>query len=81
MSGVPAMKDMAVEILQQLGHQDGLAIGGHQAPQPGRAVQRDLGRRHGAEGIQKYTESQNVTVQHGPGFAIPKSISQKTWAR
>lgn len=43
--------------------------------------QSGLGRRHGAEGIQKYTESQNVTVQHGPGFAIPKGISQKTWAR
>lgn len=43
--------------------------------------QSGIGRRHGAEGIQKYTESQNVTVQHGPGFAIPKGMSQKTWAR
>ncbi|MBC9958244.1 succinic semialdehyde dehydrogenase [Yimella sp. cx-51] len=43
--------------------------------------QSGIGRRHGAEGIQKYTESQNVTVQYGPGFAIPKGVPPKTWAR
>lgn len=43
--------------------------------------QSGLGRRHGAEGIQKYTESQNVTVQHALGFGIPKGMSDKAWAR
>ena len=40
-----------------------------------------LGRRHGAEGIQKYTESQNVAVQRPPGFAVPKGVPEKVWAK
>lgn len=40
-----------------------------------------LGRRHGSEGILKYTESQNVTVQHGTPFKVPKGVSDKLWAR
>ncbi|GAA3664976.1 succinate-semialdehyde dehydrogenase/glutarate-semialdehyde dehydrogenase [Yimella lutea] len=56
------------------------AWGSNGAPMGG-MKQSGIGRRHGAEGIQKYTESQNVTVQHGPGFVIPKGMSQKAWAR
>jgi succinate-semialdehyde dehydrogenase/glutarate-semialdehyde dehydrogenase len=40
-----------------------------------------LGRRHGAEGILKYTESQNVTVQHGPALAPPKSVPPEAFAK
>ena len=40
-----------------------------------------IGRRHGAEGILKYTESQNVTVQHLVGIAPPKGLSDKAFAK
>ncbi|HEX8497894.1 MAG TPA: succinic semialdehyde dehydrogenase [Actinomycetales bacterium] len=39
-----------------------------------------LGRRHGAEGITKYTESQNVTVQRVVGFGAPFGLSAEQWA-
>lgn len=39
-----------------------------------------LGRRHGAEGIQKYTESQNVSVQRGPAFVVPPHVPERAWA-
>ena len=38
-----------------------------------------LGRRHGAEGLLKYTESKNVAVQRLQGFARPDKISDSTW--
>ena len=34
-----------------------------------------LGRRHGTEGILKYTESQTIAIQHGLPLAIPRGIS------
>ncbi len=40
-----------------------------------------LGRRHGAEGIRKYTESQNVTAQHLGGFTPLLGLSDEQWAR
>jgi succinate-semialdehyde dehydrogenase/glutarate-semialdehyde dehydrogenase len=40
-----------------------------------------LGRRHGAEGILKFTESQNVTVQHGPALAPPRGVPPEAFAR
>lgn len=40
-----------------------------------------LGRRHGAEGILKYTESQNVSVQRGTPFKVPPGVPEKVWAR
>jgi succinate-semialdehyde dehydrogenase/glutarate-semialdehyde dehydrogenase len=40
-----------------------------------------LGRRHGAEGIQKYTEAQNVTVQRGAPIAPPKGMPAEAFAR
>ncbi|MCM2270839.1 MAG: succinic semialdehyde dehydrogenase [Thermoanaerobaculia bacterium] len=40
-----------------------------------------LGRRHGAEGILKYTESQNVTLQRGPAITPPKGVPASAFAR
>ncbi len=40
-----------------------------------------LGRRHGAEGILKYTEGQNVTVQRGLPIAPPKGVPAEAFAR
>ncbi|MFD8206020.1 succinic semialdehyde dehydrogenase [Streptomyces sp. NPDC059695] len=40
-----------------------------------------LGRRHGADGILKYTEAQTVAHQRVQGFYPPTSISPETWAR
>ncbi|MEU6559519.1 succinic semialdehyde dehydrogenase [Nocardia nova] len=39
-----------------------------------------LGRRHGAEGILKYTEAQTVAQQRILGFTPPAGISYDTWA-
>lgn len=39
-----------------------------------------LSRRHGVEGITKYTESQNITAQYGVGFAAPFGLSDERWA-
>ncbi|MDO5502596.1 MAG: succinic semialdehyde dehydrogenase [Actinomycetia bacterium] len=39
-----------------------------------------IGRRHGAEGILKYTESQNVTAQHLLGFGAPPGLSDEQFA-
>jgi len=40
-----------------------------------------LGRRHGRDGILKYTEAQTVAVQRLAGFAPPPSVPWETWAR
>jgi len=40
-----------------------------------------LGRRHGAEGIRKYTEQQTVAVQRVMPVAAPFSVSEGAWAR
>lgn len=40
-----------------------------------------LGRRHGASGILKYTESQTVSVQRLMGIAPPPMLGQRQWAR
>ena len=40
-----------------------------------------LGRRHGAEGIQKYTEVQTVAVQRLLPIAPPPRVPQKLWTR
>ena len=39
-----------------------------------------LGRRHGADGILKYTEAQTVAQQRIQGFTPPAGVSYKTWA-
>src|SRR3712207_9245948 len=40
-----------------------------------------LGRRHGAEGIRKYTESQTVAVQRVMSISPPSPIGQGLWTR
>ncbi|MCE5292224.1 MAG: succinate-semialdehyde dehydrogenase (NADP(+)) [Nocardiaceae bacterium] len=40
-----------------------------------------LGRRHGAEGILKYTEGQTIAHQRVLGFRPPKPLSESQWAR
>lgn len=39
-----------------------------------------LGRRHGAEGILKYTEAQTVAYQRLHGFNPPAGVSYRAWA-
>ncbi|MFG2730544.1 succinic semialdehyde dehydrogenase [Streptomyces canus] len=39
-----------------------------------------LGRRHGAEGLLKYTEAQTVAHQRLLGFAPPKGVPYRLWA-
>jgi succinate-semialdehyde dehydrogenase/glutarate-semialdehyde dehydrogenase len=40
-----------------------------------------VGRRHGAHGIQKYTESQTVSVQRLLPVAAPPGISEERYAK
>jgi len=40
-----------------------------------------LGRRHGAGGILKYTESQTIAIQRGLPLALPRGRSGKLWSR
>ncbi len=40
-----------------------------------------LGRRHGAHGIQKYTEPQTVSVQRGLPIAPPPMVPQRLWTK
>jgi succinate-semialdehyde dehydrogenase/glutarate-semialdehyde dehydrogenase len=40
-----------------------------------------MGRRHGAEGIQKYTEVQTVAVQRGWLIAPPPGVSQRMFGK
>lgn len=42
--------------------------------------QSGLGRRHGAEGILKYTEAQTIAVQRGFPLSPPPSISEEKFA-
>jgi succinate-semialdehyde dehydrogenase / glutarate-semialdehyde dehydrogenase len=40
-----------------------------------------IGRRHGSEGLLKYTEAQTVASQRFVGFDVPRGVSQKHYAR
>ena len=40
-----------------------------------------LGRRHGAHGIQKYTEEQTIAVQRILPIAPPKGMGYGIWGR
>jgi succinate-semialdehyde dehydrogenase/glutarate-semialdehyde dehydrogenase len=40
-----------------------------------------LGRRHGAEGILKYTEPQTVAIQRGVALAAPEGIADEAFSR
>lgn len=55
------------------------AWGSNGAPMGG-VNQSGLGRRHGAEGILKYTESQTISVQHGMPIAPAYGVPDKVWA-
>ncbi|MDQ1614230.1 MAG: succinate-semialdehyde dehydrogenase / glutarate-semialdehyde dehydrogenase [Actinomycetota bacterium] len=50
------------------------------APMGGRG-DSGLGRRHGREGIVKYTEAQTVAVQYLRGLGAPDNLPFDTWAR
>lgn len=50
------------------------------APQGGMR-QSGIGRRHGAEGILKYTEAQTVSSQHFIPLAVPLWMKKAPWAR
>ena len=57
----------------------GAAWGATGAPMGGRK-DSGLGRRHGREGLLKYTEPQTVAVQHLVGFARPDALPFDRWA-
>jgi succinate-semialdehyde dehydrogenase/glutarate-semialdehyde dehydrogenase len=40
-----------------------------------------LGRRHGADGLLKYTEPQTVAHQRVQGFSAPAGVDQEKWSR
>lgn len=40
-----------------------------------------LGRRHGADGLLKYTEAQTIAHQRLQGFSPPPGVTWPTWAR
>jgi succinate-semialdehyde dehydrogenase/glutarate-semialdehyde dehydrogenase len=40
-----------------------------------------LGRRHGAEGILKYTEPQTVAIQRGMALATPEGVADEAFSR
>jgi succinate-semialdehyde dehydrogenase/glutarate-semialdehyde dehydrogenase len=40
-----------------------------------------IGRRHGREGIEKYTEAQTVAVQHGSGMGAPDGVPYWLYAK
>ena len=58
----------------------GAAWGSVGAPMGGMRAS-GLGRRHGAEGILRYTEAQNVTVQRLLGLGVPDGVAPEQWAR
>jgi succinate-semialdehyde dehydrogenase/glutarate-semialdehyde dehydrogenase len=57
----------------------GSTWGSTSSPMGGRKAS-GLGRRHGAEGIRKYTESQTVAVQLGVGFGAPFGRTDEQWS-
>jgi succinate-semialdehyde dehydrogenase/glutarate-semialdehyde dehydrogenase len=66
-----------------VGVNDGYAAvwSSYDAPMGGMKVS-GLGRRHGSEGLLKYTESQTVAVQKlGPAFAPPGGLDYPTYQR
>jgi succinate-semialdehyde dehydrogenase/glutarate-semialdehyde dehydrogenase len=58
----------------------GAAWGSVAAPMGGMKAS-GLGRRHGAEGILKYTETQTIATQRFLGPAAPPHVSDEQWAR
>ncbi|HSV67133.1 MAG TPA: succinic semialdehyde dehydrogenase [Mycobacteriales bacterium] len=56
----------------------GAAWGSVDAPMGGMG-ESGLGRRHGAEGVTKYTEAQTVATQRVQGFGTPPWTSDERW--
>ena len=56
------------------------AWGSSGAPLGGRK-DSGVGRRHGPEGIRRFTEAQSVTSQHGLGLGPPAGMSDEAWNR
>lgn len=56
------------------------AWGSHGAPMGGMKAS-GMGRRHGTQGILKYTEAQTIAVQRLLPVAGPPHISHETWAK
>ncbi len=40
-----------------------------------------VGRRHGADGLLKYTEAQTIAQQRLQGFTAPRGMAPEAWAR
>jgi succinate-semialdehyde dehydrogenase/glutarate-semialdehyde dehydrogenase len=57
------------------------AAWGSVAAPMGGMKQSGVGRRHGSEGILKYTESQNITAQYLLPVAGPRGVSEETYVR
>jgi succinate-semialdehyde dehydrogenase/glutarate-semialdehyde dehydrogenase len=57
----------------------GAAYGSHDAPMGG-MKQSGIGRRHGAEGLLKYTEPQTIASQHIMGLEPPGGMSFERYA-
>jgi acyl-CoA reductase-like NAD-dependent aldehyde dehydrogenase len=58
----------------------GAAYSAYGAPMGGLKAS-GIGRRHGPEGLLKYTEAQTVASQRFVGFDIPRGVSRKHYAR
>jgi succinate-semialdehyde dehydrogenase/glutarate-semialdehyde dehydrogenase len=43
--------------------------------------QSGLGRRHGAEGMLRYTDAQTVAIQRGLPLAAPAGVREETWSK
>ena len=55
------------------------AWGSHAAPMGGMG-ESGVGRRHGSQGLQKYTEAQSVAVQRLHPIAPPRGFSNQRYA-
>jgi succinate-semialdehyde dehydrogenase/glutarate-semialdehyde dehydrogenase len=58
----------------------GAAWGSVDAPMGG-MKDSGLGRRHGAEGVLKYTEAQTIATQRFLGFGAPARVTDEQWTR
>lgn len=68
------------EALHLMPAESGRRLGQHRGPMGG-AGDFGLGRRHGPDGLLKYTEAQTVAHQRFQGFTPPRRIEREQWAR
>ena len=55
-------------------------MGQHRAPMGGMGAS-GVGRRHGPDGLLKYTESQTIATMRGMRLDPPRGMSQPVWQR